>query len=114
MHDFYFISFKAIDNEFSFQFNAFYDNFKFDHIDNYEHDLRKNSIPQLYVLPPFFSRFDDPVNYAFRSEPVKKELEKLKKTIMNTSHEKDPNKSEVSDGDSENDGEQNKITGINS
>lgn len=69
------------DDEVSFQYSAFYDNFRFNHIDNYEHDLRKNSIPQLYVLPPFFSRFDDPVNYAFRSEPVKKEIENLKQTV---------------------------------
>lgn len=69
------------DNGASFQYTAFYDNFKFNHIDNYEYDLRKNSIPQLFVLPPFFSRFDDPVNYAFRSETVKKEIGKLKQTI---------------------------------
>lgn len=77
------MSFLSIlkDNGTSFQYTAFYDNFKFNHIDNYEYDLRKNSIPQLFVLPPFFSRFDDPINYAFRSETVKKEIGKLKKTI---------------------------------
>ncbi len=61
----------------SFQFNAFYDNFKFNLIDNYEHDLRKSNIPQLFILPPFFSRFDDPVNYSYRSEPVKREIKQL-------------------------------------
>ncbi len=73
---------NSVDNQVSFQHSAFYDNFKFQHIDNYEHDLRKNSIPQLFILPPFFSRFDDPVNYAFRSEPVRKEqLDKLKQAV---------------------------------
>jgi hypothetical protein len=64
----------------SFQFNAFYDNFRFNLIDNYDHDLRKNNIPNLFVLPPFFSRFDDPVNYAYRSEPIKRDH----KTALNT------------------------------
>jgi hypothetical protein len=56
----------------SFTFNAFYDNLLFKNIENYEYELKKNSIPQLFILPPFFSRFDDPVNYAFRSEPNQK------------------------------------------
>jgi hypothetical protein len=57
----------------SFTFNAFYDNLLFKNIENYEYELKKNSIPQLFILPPFFSRFDDPVNYAFRSEPNQKQ-----------------------------------------
>lgn len=61
-------------NTTSITFNAFYDNFLFNNIQNYEHELRRNSIPQPFILPPFFSRFDDPVNYAFRSEPTKKKI----------------------------------------
>jgi len=57
----------------SFTFSAFYDNLLFKNIENYEFELKKNSIPQLFILPPFFSRFDDPVNYAFRSEPNQKQ-----------------------------------------
>lgn len=73
----------------SFQFTAFYDNFRFNLIDNYEHDLRKSNIPQLFVLPPFFSRFDDPVNYAYRSEPVKREQKDL--LISSSNDEKTSN-----------------------
>jgi hypothetical protein len=56
----------------SFTFNAFYDNFLFNNIQNYDLELRKNTIPKLFILPPFFSRFDDPVSYSFKSETVKK------------------------------------------
>jgi hypothetical protein len=56
-------------------FNAFYDNFLFNNIQSYEQDLKRNTLP-LFVLPPFFSRFDDPVNYAFRSEPTRKKTNK--------------------------------------
>ncbi len=49
--------------------------------------MRRNSIPQLFVLPPFFSRFDDPVNYAFRSEPFKKETEKSKLNVSSNLEE---------------------------
>jgi hypothetical protein len=55
-----------------FSYNSFYDNFLFNNIDNYQQELKVNNIPQLFILPPFFSRFDDPINYAFKSEPVKK------------------------------------------
>ncbi len=53
-------------------YTSFYDNFLFTNMQDYEHEFRKNQLPQLFILPPFFSRFDDPVSYAFRSEPVKK------------------------------------------
>ena len=56
----------------SFTFNAFYDSFLFNNIHNYDNELRKNTIPKLFILPPFFSRFDDPVSYSFKSETVKK------------------------------------------
>lgn len=85
------------ENEVSLQHSAFYENFKFNHIDNYEHDLRKNSIPQLYILPPFFSRFDDPVNYSFRSESVKKEIDKMKQTISDLESDKNARDSNMSD-----------------
>ncbi len=107
-------------NQVSFQHSAFYDNFKFQHIDNYEHDLRKNSIPQLFILPPFFSRFDDPVNYAFRSEAVRKEqLDKLRQTITDTENKnpglkKDGSSEETDSGNEESDSEEkkhNKSTG---
>lgn len=52
------------------QYKDFYEQFNFNEINNYKKDL-KADIP-LYVLPPFFSRFDDPANYAFRPEPTKK------------------------------------------
>jgi hypothetical protein len=51
-------------------YDGFFKNFHFDQIDDFKQDL-KAKIP-LYVLPPFFSRFDDPVNYAFKPEPNKK------------------------------------------
>jgi hypothetical protein len=66
------------------QTNAFYDTFRFNKIDDYEQDLLENElltpndsnnislIDHLYVLPPYFSRFDDPVNYSFKSEPNRK------------------------------------------
>lgn len=47
---------------------AFYDSFKFDNIDNCEQDLRKNLLPEYFLLPPYFSRFDDPVNYGFKRD----------------------------------------------
>ena len=56
-----------------FNYTAFYDNFLFSKIDNYQQELKFNNLPQLFILPPFFSRFDDPINYAFRAEPNKKE-----------------------------------------
>jgi hypothetical protein len=56
-----------------FNYTAFYDNFLFSNIDNYQQELKTNNLPQLFILPPFFSRFDDPINYAFRAEPNKKE-----------------------------------------
>jgi hypothetical protein len=55
-----------------FNYTSFYDNFLFKNIQDYDHELRKNNLSQLFILPPFFSRFDDPVNYAFKSEPTKK------------------------------------------
>jgi hypothetical protein len=61
-------------NAASITFSAFYDNFLFNNIQNYEYELRRNSIPQPFILPPFFSRFDDPVNYSFKSEPTKKKI----------------------------------------
>lgn len=99
-------------NEVSFHYNAFYDNFKFNHIDNYEHDLRKNSIPQLFVLPPFFSRFDDPVNYAFRSEPIKKEINKVKQVLDDAEkkEQKTEGESEESDEEVFDDSEKKKST----
>ena len=78
-------------------FNAFYDNFLFSNIQSYEQDLKRNTLP-LFVLPPFFSRFDDPVNYAFRSEPTKK---KDNKSIENVSS-KSPEKSASECKDDEN------------
>ena len=73
-------------------YEGFYDNFRFDQLpSDYKNDLLKSKVP-LYVLPPFFSRFDDPVNYAFKPEPNKKsinnELEyfnKLSSNINDTS-----------------------------
>ena len=47
-------------------YDAFYKHFRFDDIENHEEDFRQD-IP-LYVLPPFFSRFDIPINYAFRAD----------------------------------------------
>jgi len=65
-------SFESSSATTSFTFNAFYDNFLFNNIQNYDLELRKNTIPKLFILPPFFSRFDDPVSYSFKSETVKK------------------------------------------
>lgn len=57
-----------------FTYNAFYDTFMFQNIQNYDHELRKNQLNQLFILPPFFSRFDDPINYSYRSEPSKRQI----------------------------------------
>ncbi|RNA14318.1 general transcription factor 3C polypeptide 5, partial [Brachionus plicatilis] len=57
-----------------FTYNAFYDTFLFNNIQNYDQELRKNQLNQLFILPPFFSRFDDPINYSYRSEPNKKQI----------------------------------------
>jgi hypothetical protein len=54
-----------------FTYTSFYENFLFNNIHDYDHELRRNNLPQLFILPPFFSRFDDPVSYGFRSESVK-------------------------------------------
>ena len=55
-------------------YDGFYDNFRFDQLPtDYKSDLGKSKVP-LYVLPPFFSRFDDPVNYALKPEPNKKSI----------------------------------------
>ncbi|CAF0742732.1 unnamed protein product [Brachionus calyciflorus] len=57
-----------------FTYNAFYDNFLFTNIQSYDHEFRKNQLNQLFILPPFFSRFDDPVSYSYRSEPSKRQI----------------------------------------
>lgn len=57
-----------------FTYNAFNDTFLFTNIQSYEHELRKNQLNQLFILPPFFSRFDDPINYSYRSEPNKRQI----------------------------------------
>ncbi len=74
-------------------YEDFYDNFRFDQLPtDYKNDLLKSKVP-LYVLPPFFSRFDDPVNYALKPEPNKKsinnELEYFNKLSNNDSNELD-------------------------
>ena len=55
-----------------YTYTSFYDNFLFNNIQDYDYEFRKSNLPQLFILPPFFSRFDDPVSYSFRSEPVSK------------------------------------------
>jgi hypothetical protein len=66
----------------SYTYTAFHHSFDFSSISNYENDLRRSMMPpQLFILPPFFSRFDDAVNYSFRSEPTKKsEHQKLEQS----------------------------------
>jgi general transcription factor 3C polypeptide 5 (transcription factor C subunit 1) len=69
LSDFQYLPMSKVDNV-DAKYEGFYKNFHFDQIDDFKQDL-KAKIP-LYVLPPFFSRFDDPVNYAFKPEPNKK------------------------------------------
>lgn len=57
-----------------YTYTSFYDNFHFNNIQDYDYEFRKHNLPQLFILPPFFSRFDDPVSYAFRSDPTKKTI----------------------------------------
>jgi hypothetical protein len=57
----------------SYTYTPFHHSFDFSSIGNYENDLRRSLIPpQLFILPTFFSRFNDAVNYSFRSEPTKR------------------------------------------
>jgi hypothetical protein len=79
-----------------FNYNAFYENFLFSNIDNYQQELKVNNLPQLFILPPFFSRFDDPINYAFRAEPNKKEpTERLAAAIESSATQQGLEKSKL-------------------
>ena len=84
-----------------FEFNAFYDQFRFNTIDNYEQDLRRNQIPQLFILPPFFSRFDDPVSYSFKSENQQKSIKAKENEKEERTKSENTEKSEDSDSDDE-------------
>ena len=68
--------------------------------------MSKSKVP-LYVLPPFFSRFDDPVNYAFKPEPNKKsinnELEYFNRLCTNN----DTNELDISISNTNNDDQNN-------
>lgn len=94
VHDHSQQDYEQLKNMSQFTYNAFYDNFLFKNIQDYEYELRKNNLPQLFILPPFFSRFDDPVNYAFKSEPTKKAANTIEtndqstKTTPKSQHEK--------------------------
>lgn len=55
-----------------YNYTSFYDNFLFNNIHDYKHEFERNNLPQLFILPPFFSRFDDPVSYSYRSETAKR------------------------------------------
>jgi len=73
--DFQYLPMKRLENDERTEaetqtYEGFYNNFNFNSFKDYKDDFRSD-IP-LYVLPPFFSRFDDPVNYAFKAEPCKK------------------------------------------
>lgn len=70
--------------ETQFSYTAFYDSFLFNNIDNYQLELKENKLPNLFILPPFFSRFDDPINYAYRAEPSKKKPEESKKSTTSS------------------------------
>ena len=72
----------------TFTFNAFYDNFLFNNIQNYDVELRKTSMHKLFILPPFFSRFDDPVSYSFKSETVKKVKSTVKSAVNDSPSKK--------------------------
>jgi hypothetical protein len=77
-----------------FNYTAFYENFLFNNIDSYQQELKTNNLPQLFILPPFFSRFDDPINYAFRAEPNKKEpIDRTPSSKSWQSEKSTPNKS---------------------